>query len=71
MWIAKFFGFLVKFALKKFLPFCVYFGFWCLNFYNMVMIPGFADEAVYRVWAAFFFPFGIVWGMVDAWGMVF
>ncbi|UYD59465.1 hypothetical protein HPMBJEAJ_00366 [Aeromonas phage avDM6] len=71
MWLFKMFNFMVKLAVKHVIPFFFYFGFWALNVYNCVMIPGLADEAVYRFYAAVFFPVGIVWGMKDAFVMYF
>lgn len=71
MWLMRMFAFMFKLAKNYVVPFFFYFGFWALNVYNCVMIPGLEMEAVNRFWAAVFFPVGIVWGMYDAFLMFF
>lgn len=66
MWMFRVSYAILKFFIKKVIPFLIYAGFWCYNVYIMIYIPGAPDESYWRFAAALSVIPGIIWGMVDS-----
>ncbi|ASU00443.1 hypothetical protein [Aeromonas phage AS-yj] len=66
MWLINMFYKMFRFVFTNMIPFLLYFAFWALNVHTMIYIPGAPNEVYLRFVAAVLFPFGVVWGMVDA-----